>query len=73
MTALVAALRYYAAHVAAFGGLATALVLFLTGHPTDAIAALVAAVSGFANSTPPAVQVANAHEATYLAQRANSR
>jgi hypothetical protein len=66
LATFVAVLRYYASHVAFFGGLAGALALFLTGHPTDAIAALIAAVSGLANSTPPAVQVDNIEAAKYL-------
>jgi hypothetical protein len=60
MTEFLAILRYFAAHVAAFGGTATAIYLFLTAGPTGypaALAALLTALAGFGGTTatPPVV------------------
>ena len=47
LSLLLAILQYVAAHVAAFGGLITALVLALQGHWTEALQALLTALAGF--------------------------
>jgi hypothetical protein len=58
MNTLVATLRYFASHAAAIGGAAGAVALFLTGHPTEAFAALVGALAGFGLPIKPQAQVA---------------
>jgi hypothetical protein len=49
-------LKYFAAHAAAFGGVAGAIVLLATGHPIEAGTALVAALAAFGVNLKPAAQ-----------------
>jgi hypothetical protein len=56
MSELIAILRYFAAHVAAIGGIAGAVVLFATGNPAGGFTALLAALAGFGLPLTPAAQ-----------------
>jgi len=57
MDVLLATLRYFAAHAAAFGGAIGALILLLSGHGPEAFAAFVAALAGFGIPIKPAAQL----------------
>ncbi len=60
---VVATLRYLAAKWGAIGSVITALPLLFTGNFAAGIAALVAALAMFSNSTPVVTQVRHAEEA----------
>jgi len=57
MNILLATLRYFSAHAAAIGGSVGALILLLSGHPTEAFAAFIAALAGFGLPIKPAAQL----------------
>ena len=57
MNLLIATLRYFSSHAAAIGGAVGALVLLLSGHPTEAFASFIAALAGFGVPIKPQAQL----------------